>query len=73
MQRWEYLTIEMWQGAWVDSLGRSGRLKIVGRLPGPDGGDVADTPVEVLNELGEQGWEVAGIMSGRILLKRPRQ
>lgn len=71
MQRWEYLTIFVSRLEWKDSLGRTGKL------PGfrADDGD----PTGLLNEVGEQGWELAGVNTYRggyaptLFLKRPRQ
>lgn len=71
MQRWEYLTIGIVQKNWADSLGRSGTLPGLGKL-------MSGNPTELLNELGEQGWELAGVdypdgYSRKLFLKRPRQ
>ena len=48
MQRWEYLTILVGRGGWIDSTGRSGELPKMGVSQAGD-------PTRFLNELGEQG------------------
>jgi len=71
MQRWEYLTLTIYHKSWSDSAGRKGDLE----RPG----DVAP----LLNKLGEQGWDLAGVLGSsydseawlcnfRLFLKRPR-
>lgn len=49
MQKWEYLEVWHHDYQWVDSLGRSGRLPQAWNVPMAAG---------LLNELGEQGWEL---------------
>jgi hypothetical protein len=67
MQRWEYLTVEIRYNGWSDSLGRRGSLPVDSFQTGP-----------LLNDLGEQGWELAGVADRnghgvlRLFLKRPR-
>lgn len=67
MQRWEYLTILVKNTNWTDSLGRSGELPYHGQATG------------LLNDLGELGWDLAGVHGlgdnyhySRLFLKRPR-
>jgi hypothetical protein len=75
MQRWEYLNILVHNETWFDSLGRTGHLRTL---------DVPDTPyeqygitAELLNKLGELGWELTGTASSssasiyHLFLKRP--
>jgi hypothetical protein len=56
---------------WSDSAGRSGRLRISEAGPGQ-----VPSVVEVLNLLGAEGWELAGVSNTpspliyRMLLKR---
>lgn len=70
MQRWEYMTISIRVLGWKDSLGRSGEL--------PELRSNVGDPAGLLNELGEQGWELAGVDGGgtasfpTLYLKRPR-
>ncbi len=71
MQRWEYLTIGITGTRWSDSLGRTGKMP---NYSDPMWGD----PTVLLNELGEQGWELAGVYGvggssfSKLYLKRPR-
>ena len=71
MQRWEYLTISYKYGSWSDSLGRTGTF------PKAYGPGTAD-PTSLLNDLGEQGWELSGVACRdpydviHLFLKRPR-
>ena len=64
MQCWEYLTVYVQSRSWHDSLSRRGSF--------PENRQ----PAELLNELGEQGWELVGTSSGsdasvyRLFLKR---
>jgi hypothetical protein len=73
MQRWEYLTLFIESSRWSDSLGRAGTVPL-GKNMGVRAGD----PTALLNELGEQGWELAGVAGRddngvyRLFLKRPR-
>ena len=56
---------------WSDNTGRSGRLPIAEAGPGQ-----IPSVVGVLNELGSEGWELAGVSNSqspliyRLLLKR---
>ncbi len=71
MDRWEYLEIWASKAQWWDSVGRSGKL--------PESTADDCWPVTpLLNELGDQGWEVVGIAADgyhwwqqKLLLKRP--
>jgi hypothetical protein len=71
MQCWEYLTVAYLSNSWSDSLGRRGEL--------PSGFDYyTGDPTGLLNDLGEQGWELCGVASKngnnvyQLFLKRPR-
>jgi len=70
MQRWEYLTLVFGgYGNWSDSLGRSGNLPAIDKPLGH--------PTSLMNELGEQGWELSGVNPGStnrwmLFFKRPR-
>lgn len=76
MQRWEYLEVQVHQEHWIDSLGRRGKLPSE-RAYGASYGETYFSG-GLLNELGEQGWELAGVPSSmdqrdhKLLLKRPR-
>lgn len=65
MQRWEYLTINVGEDAWSDSLGRKGKLRFF-------------EPATFLNELGNEGWELIESYSRsgwdfyKMFLKRPK-
>lgn len=71
MQQWEYLTIFIKDTRWAESLGRSGSLPYRLNMATGD-------PTGLLNELGEQGWELAGVAdrdgwdTNRLFLKRSR-
>jgi len=74
MQVWEHLCVMVWEADWADSLGRSGRLdRVKSRFSSGDWHDLAP----LLNELGREGWELAGTLSGggthnyKLILKRP--
>ena len=70
-RRWEYLEVDVHVETWSDSTGRSGRLPIAEAGPGQ-----IPSVLGVLNELGGQGWELAGVSNSqspliyRLLLKR---
>jgi hypothetical protein len=74
MQRWEYLTIFIRDVRWSDSSGREGTLPGGGRLSGSSG-----HPTGLLNEFGEQGWELVGVVTQygwsfyEMILKRPHE
>ncbi len=71
MRRWEYLELDVHVEHWSGSDGRSGRLPAVqvgaGRLA---------SVAPLLNELGAEGWELAGVAGSqsplifRLFLKR---
>jgi hypothetical protein len=71
VRRWEYLEVDVHVERWSDSAGRSGPLPIAeagaGRVP---------SVLALLNELGQQGWELAAVSNTqspliyRMLLKR---
>ena len=71
IRRWEYLEVDVHVETWSDSTGRSGRLPIDAATPG-----TLPSVLRVLNELGSEGWELAGVcgtqspMIYRMLLKR---
>ena len=56
MQKWEYLEIRVSGPEWADSQGRVGRLEEV-KLRSTKWRSIAP----FMNELGEEGWELAGI------------
>ncbi len=70
-RRWEYLEVDVHVETWSDNTGRAGRLPIGEAGPGK-----IPSVVGVLNELGGQGWELAGVSNSqspmiyRMLLKR---
>ena len=73
MQEWEYLYVAISHEYWGDSLGRGGRLPKVR----PEGWRIDWTPPGSLsNELGAQGWEIAGVTGGErdytLIFKRPK-
>lgn len=70
MQQWEYLELIYLgnEGAWLDSDGVTGKVARVRQT---------HTLADKLDELGAQGWELAGVLSVdeayyRLLFKRPR-
>ena len=71
LRRWEYLEVDVHVETWSDSTGRSGRLPIAEAGPGQ-----LPSVMGVLNELGHQGWELAGVSNTqspliyRMILKR---
>jgi hypothetical protein len=73
MQRWEYLTIGVWDEKWSDNLGRSGVL------PRREAPLYWNDPAGLLNEVGEQGWELTGVAGSEgtngywLFLKRSRE
>lgn len=79
MQQWEYLEAYVHADVWHDSTGRTETLEQV-RVPvrGVTGQYASTAPV--LNALGQQGWELAGVAvletpypTQRLYLKRPKQ
>ena len=70
-RRWEYLEVDVHVETWSDNTGRSGRLPIAEAGPGQ-----IPSVLGVLNELGGEGWELAGVSNSqspliyRLLLKR---
>ena len=72
MQKWEYLEVCVAPGGWVDSMGRSGELAWQASQHASFASAAA-----LLNELGQQGWEVAGVAANApqgyftLLFKRP--
>jgi hypothetical protein len=114
MQQWEYLELLVEGMAWLDSLGRSGQLPLVGGAapapaPAPEArqsrwgrpepsvlGSATAASIGVgagrrweslgplLNDLGEDGWELSGVVTTtvehrlssaefRLLFKRPKR
>lgn len=76
MQRWEYLAVHFEGRHWADSLGHRGDVVNAGR-PYNETVNNDHQPGKLLNELGDQGWEVVGVASGdasdyRLFLKRPK-
>lgn len=62
MQQWEYLELFLsyYQGKWEDSLGRQGEL-VKGELSGYASSWKWQHSGTLLNELGQQGWELVGV------------
>ncbi len=56
IRRWEYLEVDVHVETWSDSAGRSGRLPIAQAGPGQ-----IPSALPVLNQLGQEGWELAGV------------
>jgi hypothetical protein len=56
VRRWEYLEVDVHVETWSDSAGRSGRLPIAEAGPGQ-----VPSVLPVLNALGQEGWELAGV------------
>lgn len=76
MQKWEYLQVNVSNWEWVASAGRSGRLPKM-EWPEQPRSTEPDT-TGLLNELGENGWELTGVASDShlnyiLFLKRPRE
>ena len=74
MQPWLYLCVMTWDADWADSAGRTGKFpQVKGRFSSGDWHD----PASLLNELGKEGWELVGTVSGatagcyKLILKRP--
>jgi hypothetical protein len=71
VRRWEYLQVDVHVETWTDSVGRSGRVAISEAEPGQ-----VPSVLGLLNELGSQGWELAGVSNTqssliyRMLFKR---
>ena len=76
MQRWEYLTILVRGDTCFDGVGKTRSLRVLSVPDSPydDHGD----PSELLQELGDLGWELAGVAGGsspsfyRLFLKRSK-
>ena len=70
-RRWEYLEVDVHVETWSDSAGRRGRLTIADAGPGQ-----LPSILSLLNGLGQEGWELAGVIGTqspliyRLLLKR---
>jgi hypothetical protein len=73
MQRREYMTRFVESNRWSDSMGRTGTVPL-----GKNMGVRASDPTALLNGLGEQSWELAGVACRdgdsvfRLFLKRPK-
>lgn len=72
MQRWEYLHAGIFGRRWLDSHGRSAWLSVRQDREG----ELVDASA-VLDELGEQGWELVGFGTDvgsiqHLILKRPK-
>ena len=71
VRRWEYLEVDIHVETWSDSTGRSGRLPIEKAGPGQ-----VPSLLPLLNQLGQEGWELAGVSNTqspliyRLILKR---
>ncbi len=62
MQKWEYLEIRISGPEWADSRGNTGRLEEV-RLHSTKWRSIAP----YMNEIGSEGWELAGIAADESL------
>ena len=76
MDRWDYLEVLVGDRAWVDSNGRWGELALLDVGHGRWKSFEWESVAELLNELGGDGWELAGVANGqnnhRLFFKRPR-
>lgn len=74
MQKWEYLEMLVQSMYWIDSMGRSGRS--TSQFHPEYLQCQLCVPSSLINELGEQGWELTGVASGTmsdtLFFKRPR-
>lgn len=70
--RWEYMDVAIQGHGWTDSRGNTGQLS---SSPYNTGTGPYHSPVELLNQLGADGWELAGdlYLAGTYILhlKRP--
>ena len=55
-RRWEYLEVDVRVENWSDNTGRTGRLPIAESGPGQ-----VPSALGVLNQLGQEGWELGGV------------
>jgi hypothetical protein len=62
MDKWEYLTVQITLGDWHDSTGRQGKNNVLSDFISGNADKVYD-PTELLNNLGEDGWEMVGVAS----------
>jgi hypothetical protein len=62
MEKWEYLTVQVTLGDWYDSTGRKGKNKVLADFVVGNDDKVYD-PTELLDNLGEEGWEMVGVAS----------
>jgi hypothetical protein len=69
MQKWEYAFVDLEQTLAVDDEPAEGSLYV--KLPGEDGKVVENViAADVINQLGEQGWEVVGYASPMMSVER---
>jgi hypothetical protein len=59
MQKWEYIELRIFGPEWADSRGNSGKVAPSAARHGYTGQWRSIAPI--LNELGAEGWEMAGI------------
>jgi hypothetical protein len=62
MAKWEYLTVQVTLGEWYDSAGRKGKNNLLSEFVAGNE-DKVYHPTELLNNLGEDGWEMVGVAS----------
>ena len=60
MEKWEYLTVQVTLGEWYDSTGRKGKTDLLSDFVAGNEYKVYH-PTELLNDLGEEGWEMVGV------------
>jgi hypothetical protein len=60
MEKWGYLTVQVTLGDWHDSTGRKGKTDVLSDFT-VGNTDKIYAPTELLNNLGEDGWELVGI------------
>jgi hypothetical protein len=69
MQKWEYGFVDLEQALGVDD--EPGDHSIYLKLPGQDGKVIENTiAADVVNALGESGWEVVGYASPEMSIER---
>ena len=72
MEQWEYIDVVVTDDLWYASTGISGRLPAI-RFGDTD----LFTVSSLLNDLAEEGWELAGVLhhvnANRLLLRRAKR
>ena len=71
METFEYLVVWIAGKYWIDSAGREGELEE--RRHSQDSALYRYDTGPLLNELGSQGWELAGVDTIMLYLKRRRE